>query len=58
MRRLSTNNIDKLKIPHMIRLLYGSLLKEGTDVLTAAHVTIDDSTKVAPETALVVEFQR
>ena len=27
MRRLSTNNIDKLKIPHMIRLLYGSLVR-------------------------------
>ena len=33
-------------------------LKEGIDVLTGATVTIDDSTKVAPETALVVEFQR
>ena len=27
MRRLSTNNIDKLNIPHMIRLLYGSLVR-------------------------------
>lgn len=27
MRRLSMNNIDKLKIPHMIRLLYGSLVR-------------------------------
>lgn len=33
-------------------------LKEGVDVLTGTTVTIDDSTKVAPETALVVEFQR
>lgn len=33
-------------------------LKEGIDVLTGTTVTIDDSTKVAPETALVVEFQR
>ena len=33
-------------------------LKEGIDVLTGATVTIDGSTKVAPETALVVEFQR
>ena len=32
-------------------------LKEGIDVLTGTTVTIDDSTKVAPETALVVEFQ-
>ena len=33
-------------------------LKEGTDVLTGTTVTISDSTKVAPESAIVVEFQR
>ena len=44
MRRLSTNNIDKLKIPHMIRLLYGSLVRPkrrqimyNTTPITAEH---------------------
>lgn len=52
------NSEEEKNIPWSYYSEISEGLKEGIDVLTGATVTIDDNTKIASETALVVEFQR
>ena len=53
------NNSDTAKtVPWSYYSEISEGLRDGVDILTGAHVTIDDTTSVAPESALVVEFIR